>query len=183
MIFNCYYILLLFIIVSCVFTILSTNPVRSILFLILTFTNSSFLLILLGLDFLGLSLIVIYVGAVAILFLFIIMLINIKEVEFSENIIKYIPLGCLLIYNIYLNQAFDSSFTNTLKTSNLWVHDWSVLSNPIIIKKIGLFLYTENFISFLLIGIVLLISILIVIFLGNLKTKVKNQDLFNQIQF
>ena len=97
------YILLLFIFVTSIFTVLSINPIRSILFLIITFINSAFLLIILGLDFLGLSLIIIYIGAVAILFLFIIMLISFKEVEYTENILRYLPFGSLILYNLYIN--------------------------------------------------------------------------------
>jgi len=182
MYYNLSYLLILFIFVSAIYTILSINPVHSILFLILTFINSSFLLMFLGMDFLGLSLIIIYVGAVAILFLFIVMLINFKELDSSENIIKFLPLGFLIFLNVYMNFFINFSALSNNKLA-LILNNWTIVSNKLIIEKIGIFLYAENFLSFILISFILLIAIVIVIYLANLKTKVKNQDLFNQIQF
>ena len=180
--YNLTYLLLLFISVTSIYTVLSVNPIHSILSLIVTFVNSAFLLIILGLDFIGLSLIIIYVGAVAILFLFIIMLISFKELDITENIFKYLTFGFLMCYNLYLNFFSNLGFINNSFLSNMEYNDWSLISNKLIIEKIGTYLYTENFINFFLVGIVLLISIFIVIYLANVKTKVKNQDLFNQIQ-
>jgi len=174
------YILLLFIFVTSIFTVLSVNPIHSILFLIATFINSALLLIILGLDFLGLSLIIIYIGAVAILFLFIIMLISFKEVEFTENIFRYLPFGLLILYNLYIN-FYKNIQTFKENRININYNDWTVISNNIVIKKIGAIMYTEHMVSFILIGVILLVSILIVIYLSNIKSKVKNQDLFNQI--
>ena len=183
MAYNLIYLFLSFIFVTSIYTILVLNPIHSILFLILTFINSAMLLIILGLDFLGLSIIIIYVGAVAILFLFIIMLMNQKELDSTENVFKYLPFGFIILYNFYINFFIKIDALQNLNFSKLAFIDWTVISNYIIIKKIGLLIYTDNFIGFFLIGLILLVSILIVIFLGNLKTKMKNQDLFNQIQF
>lgn len=161
-------------------TVLSLNPIHSVLFLIVTFVNSSFLMIILGLDFLGLSLIIIYIGAVAILFLFIIMLISFKELEFSENIFRYSPFGFIVFFNIYINfYPYFQTTKSSILNNNF--QDWTSISNGILIRKIGEILYSEHFLSFYIIGNILLLSIFIVIYLGNLKTKVKNQDLFNQI--
>jgi NADH-quinone oxidoreductase subunit J len=71
----------------------STNPIHSVLSLVLTFASLSILLLILGLEFLPLLFIIIYVGAIAILFLFVIMMLNIKIVEIVDNVTRYIPLG------------------------------------------------------------------------------------------
>lgn|ERR1700712_914057 len=83
-----------------VFSITSKNPVISILFLIATFVLASCYIIYIGINFLGISYIIVYVGAIAILFLFIIMMINIKLTEIIETGTQYtktLPLGLLIV--------------------------------------------------------------------------------------
>jgi NADH:ubiquinone oxidoreductase subunit 6 (subunit J) len=84
----------------------SKNPVHSVLFLILVFCNASGLLILLGLDFFAMVFLVVYVGAIAVLFLFVVMMLNIKLVEINENILRYLPIGGLIglifLFEIFL---------------------------------------------------------------------------------
>jgi NADH-ubiquinone oxidoreductase chain 6 len=80
-----------------IFTIVSKNPIVSVLFLICLFLNISCYLMALGLNFLGLSYLLVYVGAVSILFLFILMLINVRVSELLSDTNKSIPLGILLV--------------------------------------------------------------------------------------
>lgn len=94
-------IVYLFSLVFGVFTIISKNPVVSVLFLIGLFTNISGLLILVGLNFIGLSYILVYVGAVSILFLFILMLINIRISELISETNNDIPLAILTVLLFY----------------------------------------------------------------------------------
>jgi NADH-ubiquinone oxidoreductase chain 6 len=84
-----------------VFTIISVNPIVSVLFLIGLFVNISVLLILIGYNFIGLSYILVYVGAVSILFLFILMLINIRISEIISETNNYIPLAILIVMLFY----------------------------------------------------------------------------------
>ena len=74
----------------------SRNPVYSVLFLILVFVNVSGLLLLLGLDFFAMVFLVVYVGAIAVLFLFVVMMLNVKIAEMSENTLRYLPVGGLI---------------------------------------------------------------------------------------
>ena len=74
----------------------SKNPVHSVLFLILVFFNSAGLLLLLGLDFFALIFLVVYVGAIAVLFLFVVMMLNIKLAEINEKKLRYLPIGGIL---------------------------------------------------------------------------------------
>jgi NADH-ubiquinone oxidoreductase chain 6 len=83
-----------------VFSITSKNPVVSILFLIGTFVLASCFIVFLGINFLGITYIIVYVGAIAVLFLFIIMMINIKLTEILESGVQYsktLPLGLLIV--------------------------------------------------------------------------------------
>jgi len=104
-----------------VFTIVSRNPIISVLFLIGLFMNISSILILVGYSFIGLSYILVYVGAVSILFLFILMLINIRISElFSEsnNNIPLAILTVLIFYNI-VGQILSSKLTDNTLISNI----------------------------------------------------------------
>lgn len=94
-------IIYLFSILLGIFTIISRNPIYSVLFLIGLFVNVSGVLILVGLNFIGLSYILVYVGAVSILFLFILMLINIRVSELLSETNNYIPLAVLTILLFY----------------------------------------------------------------------------------
>jgi len=82
--------------VSAIIVIQSKNPVHSVLFLIFVFCNTAGLLLLLGLDFFAMIFLVVYVGAIAVLFLFVVMMLNIKLAEISENILRYLPIGGLI---------------------------------------------------------------------------------------
>ena len=86
---------------SAVMVIVSRNPVHSVLFLILAFVNASGLFILMGAEFLGMMLIVVYVGAVAVLFLFVIMMLDVDFAELREGFIQYLPVG-IVIGGIFL---------------------------------------------------------------------------------
>lgn len=81
---------------SAIMVIQSRNPVHSVLFLILVFLNSAGLLLLLGLDFFAMLFLVVYVGAIAVLFLFVVMMLNVKSAEISEKRLRYLPVGGLL---------------------------------------------------------------------------------------
>src|SRR5499426_1434537 len=83
-------------IASAVMVIASRNPVHSVLFLILTFFNASGLFVLLGAEFLAMILVVVYVGAVAVLFLFVVMMLDVDFAELRAGFIKHAPLGALV---------------------------------------------------------------------------------------
>src|SRR6202790_1154491 len=72
------------------------NPVHSVLFLILAFFNAAGLFVLLGAEFLGMILVVVYVGAVAVLFLFVVMMLDIDFAELKRGALQYLPFGALI---------------------------------------------------------------------------------------
>jgi NADH:ubiquinone oxidoreductase subunit 6 (subunit J) len=74
------------------------NPVHSVLFLILAFCATAGLLLTLGLDFFAMVFLVVYVGAIAVLFLFVVMMLNIKLTEVTENTLRYLPIGGLIAF-------------------------------------------------------------------------------------
>ena len=83
--------------VACgVMVIAARNPVHSVLFLILDFFNSAGLFVLMGAEFLAMILVIVYVGAVAVLFLFVVMMLDINFVELREGFLQYLPIGALI---------------------------------------------------------------------------------------
>jgi len=104
---------------SSVFSITSKNPVISVIFLISTFVQAALYLILIGINFVGISYIVIYVGAIAVLFLFVIMMINIKLTDiletgsqYTKNLPLAIAIGSLFIFIIF--QVIPFNFNNSM---------------------------------------------------------------------
>src|SRR5271169_4387895 len=85
-------------IVSALSVIIARNPVHSVLFLILAFVNAAGLFLLMGAEFLGMILIVVYVGAVAVLFLFVVMMLDVDFAELKEGFLQYLPIGGLIAF-------------------------------------------------------------------------------------
>ncbi|MGI8525077.1 MAG: NADH-quinone oxidoreductase subunit J, partial [Pseudolabrys sp.] len=83
-------------IASAVMVIAGRNPVHSVLFLILAFVNAAGLFVLMGAEFLAMILIVVYVGAVAVLFLFVVMMLDVDFAEFRKGALQYLPFGLLM---------------------------------------------------------------------------------------
>ena len=90
------------------------NPVQSILFLILCFIFCSFLFVILGAEFLGILLLIVYVGAISILFLFVVMMLNIRLLEIYIDFIRYLPIGSFICFffllNLFIGLASDLGF-------------------------------------------------------------------------
>ena len=81
---------------AAIMVIAARNPVHSVLFLILTFFNAAALFVLLGAEFLAMILVVVYVGAVAVLFLFVVMMLDVDFVRLREGFMQYLPVGALI---------------------------------------------------------------------------------------
>ena len=162
---------------SAFMVIASKNPVHSVLYLILAFVNASALFIMLGAEFLAMILVVVYVGAVAVLFLFVIMMLDVDFTQLREGFIEYLPFG-LLIGVIFLaelllvvggwvmNPNVTKSITSAIPTN---------VSNT---EALGLVLYTKYIHYFQLSAMVLLVAMIgaIVLTLRH-KARVRRQDI------
>lgn len=160
----------------------SINPIHSVFWLILAFINAAFLLLLLGLEFLPILFCIVYAGAIGIMFLFVVMLLNIKLVEISENATRYLPIGVIIgfifLYQIYF--VFTSEVTNYVTS---WeVYDFSSLVEVSNIEQMGQVLYTDYFLYFLVSSLVLLVAMIgaIVLCLYH-EEGIKRQDIFSQV--
>jgi len=162
---------------SAVMVIVSRNPVHSVLYLILAFVNASGLFILMGAEFLGMMLIVVYVGAVAVLFLFVIMMLDVDFVELREGFMQYLPVGLVIggIFVFELLLAVGGWVINPSVTRNITAAIPNNISNT---EALGLVLYTKYIHYFQLAGMVLLVAMIgaIVLTLRH-KVMVKRQDI------
>ena len=169
------------IILSAFLVVISRNPIHSVLWLILTFFGTSGLFILLGAEFLALILMIVYVGAVAVLFMFVVMMLNINFNELRSGFTRYLPVGLLigLVLFVELGLVFsDWSPAKLLKTNIQNVND-SEIENT---KQLGYILYTDFILYFQLAGIILLIAMIGAIVLTHQRIKnVKRQDILKQI--
>jgi NADH-quinone oxidoreductase subunit J len=174
----------LFSVVACaaaVMVISSRNPVHSVLFLILVFFNAAGLFILAGAEFLALILVVVYVGAVAVLFLFVVMMLDVDFTELRRGMLSYLPIGgaiglILLVELILVLGSWHFS------------GEAGKIAEPIApggvtnTEALGLILYTKYFFYFQVAGLVLLVAMIgaIVLTLRH-KVGVKRQNIADQV--
>ncbi|MEO5707019.1 MAG: NADH-quinone oxidoreductase subunit J [Alteraurantiacibacter sp.] len=154
----------LFAVLTCVsgaFVVLSRNPVHSVLWLILAFFNAAGLMVLVGAEFIAMLLVIVYVGAVAVLFLFVVMMLNIDFAELRAGFIKNAPLGALvavvlfveLLVVVILGQAGPVQLGTPDGTSAPLLGEGNI-------ENIGALLYSRYLYLFELAGIVLLVALI-----------------------
>jgi NADH-quinone oxidoreductase subunit J len=156
---------------SAVMVIAARNPVHSVLYLILTFVNAAGLFVMMGAEFLAMILIVVYVGAVAVLFLFVVMMLDVDFSELKQGALQYLPIG-LLIGGMFLAelllvaQAITSPIPTTIPNT----------------EAIGLVLYTRYVYFFQAAGMILLVAMVgaIVLTLHH-RERVRRQNIAVQV--
>ena len=132
----------------------SRNPVHSVLFLILAFFNSAGLFVLLGAEFLAMLLVVVYVGAVAVLFLFVVMMLDINFAELRDGFQRYMPLG-LGVGGILLAEILFVFFNREEMPENL-----NLVSEVSNTRALGRILYTDYIYLFQVAGLILLVAMI-----------------------
>ena len=153
-----FYLFSLVAVLSALMVVSARNPVHSVLFLILSFVNASGLFVLLGAEFLAMILVVVYVGAVAVLFLFVVMMLDINFVKLREGFLQYLPFGALLgiVLIIELGILF---LTKSFSENSLTKFAESPIINEVEnTKLIGQVLYTDYFYLFQISGLILLVA-------------------------
>lgn len=176
-----FYIFALLLVVSSLIVVSVKNPVHSVLWLIFAFFNAAGLFILLGAEFIAMTLVIVYVGAVAVLFLFIVMLLDINFIKLKEGFRDNLPL-CILIALILLADLFlmvtkSTPISNTVSL-DLAATNFSGLSNS---HALGSVLYTKYAPVFLIAGLILFVAMISAIILTNrTKQNIKRQNAFTQ---
>jgi NADH-quinone oxidoreductase subunit J len=168
--------LLSLIIISSICVILSKNIIQSILYLILVFLLCSVLFIYIGADFIGLIILIVYIGAISVLFLFIVMMLNIRILEIYSTFSIYLPLAFFLglICLIQISFIFFYSF-NIIELNNLLIYINWILSTNIKISLIGQLLFNNYYILFIGATLLLFIAMIGVIILTLDKINLNNK--------
>ena len=146
---------------SAFMVIASRNPVHAVLFLILAFFNAAGLFLLLGAEFLAMLLVVVYVGAVAVLFLFVVMMLDVDFVELRQGFLKYLPIGALIaaIFAIELGLVLGT-WRLSPEALNVGRETAKTSVDAMNLRALGRILYTENVYFFQLAGMVLLVAMI-----------------------
>ena len=170
------------IITSSLLVIISKNPVHSVLFLILVFFNTSILFLFSNAEFLAMVILIVYIGAVAVLFLFVIMMLDINITKLRQTFLNYLPIGLFVGFIILLELFYvvSQSKLNFVQTSSIDNNiSGQILDNT---KIIGNILYTDYFLLFQISGIILLVAMIGAIFLTIRKREgIKKQNIYKQI--
>lgn len=177
-------------VISSLMTIFSQNSIYSVLFLVISFISSSGLLFLLECEFISLIFIIIYVGAIAVLFLFVVMMLDVKIVYLTKNYFRYFPFGSLIgiIFLIQLLVVVPTTFENINPYGNsvlfnFYVDWFNQLDSFVEIVAVGHLLYTDYIVQFLLAGNVLLLATIGPVFLVLIRVSklTENQIIFKQL--
>ncbi len=153
-----FYLFAVLAVISATMVIVARNPVHAVLFLILTFFNAAGLFILLGAEFLAMLLVIVYVGAVAVLFLFVVMMLDVDFAELRAGFIKNAPVG-LLVAGIVLVELIALVFTGAAAKvpQAVAAQGGQAITNT---EAIGLVLYTKYVYFFQVAGLVLLVAMI-----------------------
>jgi NADH-quinone oxidoreductase subunit J len=168
---------------SAVMVIASRNPVHSVLFLILAFVNAAGLFVLMGAEFLAMILVVVYVGAVAVLFLFVVMMLDVDFAQLREGFLNYLPVGALvgivLFAELMIVVAGWAIGPGVPKTITAPIPPAADITNT---QALGLVLYTRYVYFFQVAGLILLVAMIgaIVLTLRH-KPKVRRQNIAAQV--
>ena len=154
-----FYLFAFFVIVSGVFTIASRNPVHSVLWLILAFFNGAALMVLAGAEFIAMLLVIVYVGAVAVLFLFVVMMLDIDFAELRAGFIKNFPIG-IAIALVLLGELVLGVGAYQVGALALGTPDGTAMTPPGVsnISAIGALLYGRYLFLFETAGLILLVA-------------------------
>lgn len=168
-------------IASAVAVISARNPVHSVLFLILTFFNAAGLFVLLGAEFIAMTLVIVYVGAVAVLFLFVVMMLDIDFASLRKGMLRHLPVGAIV--GVVLMAEFIWMYTTWQGHPEAALHLASPirgdLSNT---HQLGQVLYTQYVYLFQISGLILLVAMIGAIALTHrTRPSVRRQDIASQV--
>ena len=184
-----FYLFSLSLIICAFMVIVAQHPVFSLLFLVGSFLFSAFLLFILECEFLALLFIVIYVGAIAVLFLFAIMMLESKFTNLSKNSIKYLPVSFIfsLILLFPLLKEISTNFSRNAYLNSFYLNKYQnwldLIDSTTDVESYGQILYSYFVLQFLIAGLILLLVLIAVVYLTN-NYKVKqatDQSIFKQL--
>jgi NADH-quinone oxidoreductase subunit J len=177
-----FYMFSAILIAAAVMVIAARNPVHSVLFLILAFFNSAGLFVLLGAEFLAMILVVVYVGAVAVLFMFVVMMLDISLTEVREGFLQYLPLGALVGFILVLELSVVAGAWTLAPDVGTYLALPTINLKASNTEAIGSVLYTHYVYYFQAAGMILLVAMIGAIVLTHrTRTGVRKQNIGDQI--
>jgi NADH-quinone oxidoreductase subunit J len=177
-----FYLFATVVIASAVMTIASRNPVHSVLWLILAFFNAAGLFLLLGAEFIAMLLVIVYVGAVAVLFLFVVMMLDVDTASMRAGFARYLPFGALLAIVLLAEIVFAIAAWNA-GSIELAVKAAPVDPRVPNIQSLGTVLYTRYLYIFEGAGLVLLVAMIGAIVLTHrTRSGIRPQNVSRQVQ-
>jgi NADH-quinone oxidoreductase subunit J len=153
-----FYIFALTVLTGGVFTIVSRNPVHSVLWLITTFIGATGIFVMMGAEFLAMLLMIVYVGAVAVLFLFVVMMLDVDFAELKAGMAKYMPLGLLI--GVVLLVELGMMFGPWMTADGVQVLAAPVVGDVPNTTQLGLVVYDDYLLLFQLAGLILLVAMI-----------------------
>jgi len=139
--------------------IAARNPVHSVLYLILTFFSSAALFVLMGAEFLALLLVIVYVGAVAVLFLFVVMMLDIDFVELRQGFLQYLPIGATVGFILLVELILVSvAWVITPEATGVAAAHTPAIADVTNTRALGRIIYTQYMYLFEAAGLVLLVA-------------------------
>ncbi|MDR9394183.1 NADH-quinone oxidoreductase subunit J [Roseovarius sp. SYSU LYC5161] len=176
-----FYLFAIAALVGGLFTVISRNPVHSVLWLILSFISAAGLFVLLGAEFLAMLLLIVYVGAVAVLFLFVVMMLDVDFAELKAEMARYMPLALLI--GIILLMQFGLAYGNWEMAAGAEGARAAPMTEGVEnTAALGMLLYDKYFLIFQMAGLILLVAMIgaIVLTLRH-RQDVKRQDVLAQM--
>ncbi|APG62596.1 NADH:ubiquinone oxidoreductase subunit J [Sphingorhabdus lutea] len=177
-----FYIFATLVVASGIMVIFSRNPVHSVLWLIVAFFNAAGLMVLLGAEFIAMLLVIVYVGAVAVLFLFVVMMLDIDFAELRAGFVQNMPLGLLLAFILLVELIMG---LGAYKAGAVQLGESAIQSNDAAnnIEAIGQLLYTKYIFLFEAAGLILLVAMVGAIILTNRqRVGIRPQDVSSQVK-
>jgi NADH-quinone oxidoreductase subunit J len=176
-----FYVFALTVLAGGIFTVVSRNPVHSVLWLITAFIGATGLFVLLGAEFLAMLLMIVYVGAVAVLFLFVVMMLDVDFAELKAGMAKYLPIALLI--GVILLVELGMIFGTWVTADGVALMAAPAVGEVSNTRALGLVVYDEYLLLFQLAGLILLVAMIGAIVLTmRHRRDIKRQNVVAQMQ-
>lgn len=177
-----FYVFATILVSSALMVITAKNPVHSVLFLILGFFTAAGLFVLLGAEFIAMILIIVYVGAVAVLFLFVVMMLEIDFEDLRKDSMQYVPIGLLiggvLLFELIMLYTYWQFAPTAIQNTALPIESFGETQNA---HALGLVLYTDYIFAFQVSGLILFVAMIGAIVLTHrTRPGIRKQDVAEQ---
>ena len=176
-----FYAFSIILVLSALLVITVRNPVHAVLFLIFAFFNAAGLFVLLGAEFIAMLLVIVYVGAVAVLFLFVVMMLNVDYNALRSGFVRYLPVGVIIAMAMLGELVLVISYSIKNK-ANISEASHPMVQGVANTTEIGMLLYTQYVYPFQISGMILLVAMIgAIVLTGRTRGGVRKQNVAKQV--